>query len=94
MIWLILRILCTRFKALTKPGVCAGAFIMLYGFFRFCVEFFREPDATLFGPLTRGMSYSLPMIVIGGAILLWAARRPPVSPKYVRPKTPDTHEPS
>ena len=84
MIWLILRILCTRFKALTKPGLCAGAFIMLYGLFRFAVEFVREPDnIAQFGPLTRGMAYSLPMFIIGLMIVLWAAKRPPVSPKYV-----------
>ena len=79
-IFLVLRILCTRFKALTKPGICAGTFIMLYGLFRFMVEFVREPDATMFGPLTRGMAYSLPMVVVGLAILIWAARRAPVSP--------------
>ncbi len=83
-IWLILRILCTRFKALTKPGVCAGAFIALYGIFRFGVEFVREPDnISQFGLLTRGMAYSLPMAIIGLAILIWAWRRQPVSPKRV-----------
>lgn len=82
-IWLILRILCTRFKVLTKPGVCAGVFIMLYGLFRFSVEFVREPDAAMFGPLTRGMAYSLPMAIIGFGLLLWAWRRSPVSPKRV-----------
>lgn len=84
-IWLILRILCTRFKALTKPGVCAGTFIMLYGIFRFGVEFVRTPDnIAQFGLLTRGMAYSLPMVFVGLALLVWAARRTPVSPKYVR----------
>ncbi|RKQ71239.1 prolipoprotein diacylglyceryl transferase [Litorimonas taeanensis] len=87
-IWLILRILCTKFKALTRPGVCAGTFIMLYGIFRFSVEFVREPDnIPQFEPLTRGMVYSLPMIFVGLAIIIWAARRTPVSPKYpVAPK--------
>jgi len=84
-IWLILRILCTKFKALTKPGTCAGTFIALYGLFRFSVEFVREPDAALFGPLTRGMTYSLPMVFIGLAVFVWASRRQPVSMK--RPKT-------
>ncbi len=83
-IFLVLRLLCLRFKALTKPGLCAGMFVLLYGSFRFFVEFFREPDATLFGPLTRGMTYSLPMILIGLAVTLWASRRSPVSPKRIR----------
>ncbi|WP_409433612.1 prolipoprotein diacylglyceryl transferase [Litorimonas sp. RW-G-Af-16] len=83
-IFLVLRVLSTRYKALTKPGVCAGTFIMLYGLFRFLVEFVREPDATMFGPLTRGMTYSLPMVVIGLAIVIWAAKRAPVAPKRLR----------
>lgn len=83
-IFLILRLLTTKFKALTKPGVCAGTFIMLYGAFRFFVEFFREPDnIAQFGLLTRGMAYSLPMFFIGLAIVIWAMRRSPVSPKRV-----------
>jgi len=82
-IFLVLRFLCTRYKALTKPGVCAGAFILMYGLFRFMVEFVREPDAAMFGPLTRGMAYSLPMFFIGLAIVIWAKRRSPVSPKRV-----------
>ena len=82
-IWAILWFIMSRFKALTKPGICAGAFIWLYGCFRIFVEFFREPDATLFGPLTRGMTYSLPMVIIGAAIVLWAMKRPPVAPKRI-----------
>jgi len=82
-IFFVLRFLCTKYKALTKPGICAGAFILMYGFFRFCVEFVREPDAALFGPLTRGMTYSLPMVFIGLAIVIWAKRRAPVSPKRI-----------
>jgi len=85
-IFLILRVLCLKYKALTRPGICTGAFIFLYGIFRFCVEFVREPDFGIvqFGPLTRGMTYSLPMIIIGLLVLLWALRRPPVSPKRVK----------
>ena len=87
-IFLVIRFLCLHHKALTKPGIASGAFIMLYGFFRFCVEFVREPDAPLFGPLTRGMSYSLPMVLIGAMILVWAKRRAPVSPKRVEETAP------
>ena len=82
-IFLVLRLLCIKFKALTKPGICAGAFILMYGAFRFFVEFFREPDAAMFGPLTRGMTYSLPMVFVGLAIVIWAMRRSPVSPKRI-----------
>ena len=43
------------------------------------VEFFREPDIQigyLAGGLTMGMLLSVPMILVGIGIMLWAARRP------------------
>jgi phosphatidylglycerol---prolipoprotein diacylglyceryl transferase len=67
-----------NFKILTKPGLATGMFLAMYGSFRIFVEFFREPDATLFGPLTRGMTYSLPMVIIGILVIIWAAKRAPV----------------
>ncbi len=82
-IFFILWFLTRHKKVLTKPGICAGLFFLLYGFFRTFVEFFREPDADLFGPLTRGMAYSTPMILIGLCIVVWALKRPPVIPKHM-----------
>ena len=34
-------------KARYEPGKLVGAFILVYGLFRFVVEFFREPDSQL-----------------------------------------------
>ena len=52
---------------------------MGYGVFRSIAEFFREPDAHIgfdaLGWLTRGQLLSLPMIVAGLAIIIWAYRR-------------------
>lgn len=82
-LWLILRVLTTRFKALSKPGLVTGAFVMGYGVFRFMVEFVRTPDPIpQFVLLTRGMAYSLPMVVIGLCVMIWAVRRDAVSPSY------------
>jgi phosphatidylglycerol:prolipoprotein diacylglycerol transferase len=56
----------------------SGLFLLLYGFFRFMVEFVRMPDAYLgtiaFDWLTMGQLLSLPMIA-GGLALLAAAYR-------------------
>ena len=56
----------------------AGLFALLYGCFRFAVEFVREPDAQLgylaFGWLTMGQVLSLPLVAIG-LFLLWLSRR-------------------
>jgi len=61
-------------------GAVAGAFLVGYGFFRFMVEFTRAPDDFL-GLLSLGLSMgqwlSLPMIVVGIAMMVWAYRRKP-----------------
>jgi len=57
-------------------GLVSGLFLLLYGIFRFCVEFAREPDAHIGfdwqGWLTRGQLLSMPMI-LGGVILILAS---------------------
>ena len=66
-----------------RPRMAAsGLFVMGYGFFRTCVEFFRQPDAQLgangflYGTdwITRGMTLSVPMIVAGAVMLVLAYR--------------------
>lgn len=58
----------------------SGLFALLYGTFRFAVEFVREPDAHLgylaFGWLTMGQLLSLPLVALG-LFLLWLSRRAP-----------------
>jgi phosphatidylglycerol---prolipoprotein diacylglyceryl transferase len=56
-------------------GSMLGLFLLLYGFFRGFVEFFREPDAHLgfiISFLTMGQLLSITMILAGG--LLFAFR--------------------
>ena len=59
----------------------SGLFALLYGLFRFSVEFVREPDVQLgfiaFDWLTMGQLLSVPLIVIG-IVLLWLSRRSPI----------------
>lgn len=61
------------------PAAVTGLFLLGYGVFRLVAEFFREPDSHigyLAGQwLTMGMLLSLPMVVAGLAMLLWAYRR-------------------
>ena len=58
----------------------SGLFALLYGCFRFAVEFVREPDAhsgyLAFGWLTMGQVLSTPLILVG-LFLLWLSRRAP-----------------
>jgi len=59
----------------------SGLFALLYGLFRFGVEFVREPDVQLgfiaFDWLTMGQILSTPLMLIG-IVLLWLSRRSPV----------------
>ena len=59
-------------------GAASGLFLVGYGACRFAAEFAREPDAFL-GPLALGLSMgqwlSLPMIVAGVVMMVWAYRR-------------------
>jgi phosphatidylglycerol:prolipoprotein diacylglycerol transferase len=81
--WLVLRR-----GALMRPGLVAGAFFAGYGVARFLVEIWREADAQFVTPdnplghvlrlgeagLQMGQVLSLPMILLGAA-LIWRARR-------------------
>ena len=56
----------------------SGAFLVGYGCFRFVAEYFRTPDAGIFGlseVISMGQWLSLPMIVIGVAMLAGTSRR-------------------
>ncbi|HZE90100.1 MAG TPA: prolipoprotein diacylglyceryl transferase [Rhizobacter sp.] len=59
-------------------GQVTGVFLVGYGVCRFIAEFFRQPDEFL-GALALGMSMgqwlSVPMVVGGAALWLWATRR-------------------
>jgi len=79
-LFIILRIATHRYQALRRPGTVFGLFLIFYGIFRSIVEeFFRAPHPHHpldIGPLTPGLVYSIPMILIG-AWLIWRARRKP-----------------
>jgi phosphatidylglycerol---prolipoprotein diacylglyceryl transferase len=57
-------------------GVLFGTFLMFYGLFRCFIEFFREPDRQLgliAGIISMGQLLSIPMILFGIGVILWAA---------------------
>lgn len=66
------------FTLTTRPrGQVTAVFLMGYGFFRFLAEFAREPDnflGVLAGGLSMGQWLSLPMIIFGASLFLWAKR--------------------
>jgi phosphatidylglycerol:prolipoprotein diacylglycerol transferase len=60
----------------------SGLFALMYGLFRFAVEFVRVPDQQIgylaFGWLTEGQLLSIPLVFVGLG-LLWLSRRSPVA---------------
>jgi phosphatidylglycerol---prolipoprotein diacylglyceryl transferase len=59
-------------------GAISGLFLIGYGSFRFITEFFREPDAGIFGHsylVSMGQWLSLPMILIGVGLIIAAYRK-------------------
>lgn len=83
LLWLV-----WRRDAYKRTGLMCGTFLAVYGMARFLVEFVRQPDSQFIGPdnplglawhvagygLTMGQLLSLPMILLGAA-LIWRARR-------------------
>lgn len=60
------------------PGVLSGLFLMLYGLFRFFVEFFREPDPQLgfiIGPFTMGQILSVLTALAGIFWIIFLQRK-------------------
>ena len=73
----ILFVILYVFSAKSRPRWSVGGlFLVGYGVLRFLVEFFREPDGHIgfdaLGWVTRGQLLSLPMIVIGLALIFFA----------------------
>ncbi len=81
---LLLFVIMWTFTAKPRPRLAPSAlFMIVYGFARFTVEWVRLPDADigyLAGNwLTMGMLLTMPMIVIGAIMMVYAYRRNAVS---------------
>jgi phosphatidylglycerol:prolipoprotein diacylglycerol transferase len=77
---LVMLVVLVWFSARPRPRMAvSGLFLLLYGVFRFGVEFIRLPDAHIgyeaFGWVTRGQILTAPMIVAGIMLLVLAYRR-------------------
>lgn len=72
-------------KKAFPDGIMISFFLLLYGAFRFFLEFFREPDAHLgliLGPLTMGQVLSTAMMIAGLILAFMVIRR-------ARPSNPE-----
>ena len=75
-LFLLLRFLTHHRGTLQSPGLTTGIFLIGYGLARSFCELFRSPHfdhAFNVGPLTAGITYSIPMILLG-MWFVWNAR--------------------
>ena len=86
----LLLYLAFRRNWLKTPWQMAGLFFAVYGLSRFILEYFRQADAQFITPdnplghvirigewgVSMGQMLSLPMLIVGLAMLIWARRRP------------------
>lgn len=89
----LILLVVVRAGGLRRPGLAFGVFLAGYGLARMFVELFRVADAQFITPdnplghvlggpvigLTMGQTLSLPMVLIGLALVAYARRRPPVT---------------
>ena len=75
---LLLFVILWWYSAKPRPvSAVSGAFLIGYGSFRFIAEYFREPDAGIFGQsyfISMGQWLSLPMAAVGLVIIVLAYR--------------------
>jgi phosphatidylglycerol:prolipoprotein diacylglycerol transferase len=85
-----------------RPGLTSGAILCLYAVGRFVDECFREPDVgqpggaplpghqavpAILGFMSKGQFFTLPVLAIGLAFIIWSLRRAP-RPELYAPPTP------
>ena len=63
-----------------RSGALSASYLILYALARIAMEFFREPDSTIyFGWLTKGQLYST-LMILGAVAILWKKKLVPITP--------------
>jgi len=78
LLFLVLRLLTHYFAALKRPGLVSGVFLIGYALARSTGELFRQPHfghSFNIGPLTAGIVYSIPMLLLGVLVVRYALTR-------------------
>ncbi|RKS86805.1 prolipoprotein diacylglyceryl transferase [Orbus hercynius] len=77
---IVLFIILNIFIRKPRPiGSVSGLFLLLYGCFRFAIEFFRQPDEQLglfFNFISMGQILCLPMIIFGAIFIYYSYKYP------------------
>jgi len=86
----ILMLLFWKTRARYRPGLLAGVFTLGMGIARFVNEFFRQPDAQLADfaartGLSMGQWLTIPLILTGLIVVLYALRKQPLASGGAQP---------
>ena len=87
----------SRKKPPMPRGTHLGVFLTFYGIFRFLIEFVRQPDVQLgylwAGWLTMGQLLSVPLIVVGICLLVFAFKKklPQTGLPDIQPESSSEH---
>jgi phosphatidylglycerol---prolipoprotein diacylglyceryl transferase len=76
-LFVVIRFFSNSKLMLPRTGFISGVFALGYGLSRIVVEFFREPDTQIgyfAGFITMGMILSLPLVIVGLALLWWSRK--------------------
>jgi phosphatidylglycerol:prolipoprotein diacylglycerol transferase len=60
--------------AQTQPGRLSGEFLIAYSIARVIGELFREPDASLLFGVSRGIFYSIFLVIVGAVVIARATK--------------------
>ena len=87
---ILLMLLFWKTGARYRPGLLVGVFTLGMGAARFVNEFFREPDAHLAHRvvetgLSQGQWLTIPLILLGLIVTLYAVSRPPIGTSGAKP---------
>ncbi len=77
-LFLAIRVLTHMLGGLKTPGLAVGTFLAGYAIARSTCELFRQPDpahAFTAGILTPGITYSIPMLILGALFIRLARQR-------------------
>ncbi|WP_336985496.1 prolipoprotein diacylglyceryl transferase [Altererythrobacter aquiaggeris] len=90
----ILLFMFWRTRARWRPALLVGVFTTGMGLGRFIVEYFRQPDEhltefALQSGLSMGQWLTIPLILLGAALIIWSLTRPPLGAGDIKlPKEP------
>lgn len=87
---IVMMLLFWKTRARYRPGLLAGVFTLGIGISRFVNEFFREPDAQLADfaartGLSMGQWLTIPLILTGLIVVLYALRKKPLAGGTMQP---------